>query len=158
MIQNYLQILEESLNKKIEVLDKISQQNAMQESLLQAENFSFEQFDATVDIKAGLIEDLIKLDEGFENLYHNIKDELTGKRDQYASTIKKLQELIALVTEKSVSIQVQETRNKNLVETVLVREKRNIRKNKNNAKVAYDYYKNMNNGNVATPQFMDQKK
>ena len=62
------------------------------------------------------------------------------------------------VTDKSVAVQAQEARNKQLVEAALAKEKSSVKFNKLNSKAAYGYYKNMSKGNVVIPQFMDKKK
>ena len=82
-----------------------------------------DELDANMSLKDGLIQKLLKLDEGFEMLYERIREQLLGNKDAYKSQIKSLQQLISQVTEKSVSIQAQEARNKKLIETYFAREK-----------------------------------
>lgn len=158
MISSYLNILAESLQKKMSVLEEIEAENRKQEELLKAETFSYDGFDAAIDTKGELIEKLTALDDGFESLYEKIRKELLDNRTEYAVQIKKLQELVARVTDKSVKVQAQEARNKQLVESVFAREKDKIRSGRKNSKAAYDYYRNMSKGNVTMPQFMDKKK
>ena len=158
MINNYLEILEDSLQKKSAVLDEIIEYNRDQEQLLKSEKVSMEDLDANMEQKDGLIQRLTELDEGFEALYGRIKEQLSDNKDSYKREIKRLQELIAQITEKSVSVQAQETRNKKLIEDYFVREKSQIRQGKRASKVAYGYYKSMSNGGTAPSQFMDQKK
>lgn len=158
MISSYLNILAESLKKKLAVLEKIEAENKSQEEMLKEEAFPYDQFDSTVDKKGELIEELNALDEGFETLYERIRKELLGNREAYAEQIQMLQKLVAQVTEKSVSVQAQEARNKRLVESAFAKEKSIIRSGRKNSKAAYDYYKNMSKGNVVMPQYMDKKK
>lgn len=166
MIKNYLDVLEESLLKKIKVLDKISDYNVKQEQLFKTigngqdavSNPDFEQFDKYVQEKDELIQELTKLDNGFETLYNRIAEQLKQNRSQYSEKIKKLQELIGQITEKSVRIQAQEARNKELVEKYFKDVRSGIKQGRRSSKAAYDYYKNMNRTNVIPPQFMDTKK
>ena len=158
MINNYLEILEDSLRKKSVVLDEIKEYNNNQEQLLKSENLSMEDLDANMEQKDGLIQKLTELDEGFETLYGRIKEQLSGSKDTYKVQIKRLQELISQITEKSVSVQAQEARNKKLIEDYFLREKSQIRQGKKASKAAYGYYKSMSNSNALPPQFMDQKK
>ena len=116
MIENYLGILEESLEKKVLVLDEIEDYTAKQERLLKQEKVSMEELDANMEQKDGLIQKLTALDDGFETLYERVKEQLSTNKDAYKNQIKRIQELITKVTEKSVSIQAKESRNKKLVE------------------------------------------
>lgn len=158
MIENYLKILEDSLKKKSKVLDEIISYNQEQETLLKQESVSLDELDANMSLKDELIQKLVKLDEGFENLYEKIREQLLANKALYAEQISRLQKLISEVTEKSVSIQAQETRNKKLIEVYFTNEKSQLRQGRQVSKAAYGYYKSMNNMNVVLPQIMDQKK
>lgn len=157
MIENYLKILEESLVKKLTVLDEIVVYNEGQEALLKQEKVSMEELDENMQQKDKLIQKLTELDDGFETLYERIREQLLGNKELYRVQIKRLQELISRVTERSVSIQAQEARNKKLVEDYFAKEKNQLKQGRQASKVAYDYYKSMNNTNVVPPQIMDQK-
>ena len=158
MMDNYLEILEDSLKQKSVILDKIMEYNGKQEALLKQEKMSLEDFDFYMDQKDELIEQLNRLDDGFETLYERIRQQLQENKDAHKEQIGRLQKLITQVTEKSVSIQAQEARNKKLVEEYLSRERQQLGQDRQTSKAAYDYYKSMSNTNVLPPQFMDQKK
>lgn len=158
MIENYLGILENSLCKKLSVLDEIAVYNSAQEQLLKKEKLSLEELDENMKQKDALISKLTELDEGFESLYGRIKEQLQADRDVYREQIRRLQELISRVTEKSVSIQAQEARNKKLLEEYFAGERSQLRQGRKSSKAAYGYYKSMSNSNVIPSQFMDQKK
>lgn len=158
MTGNYLTLLEESLQKKLQVMDEIQQYNLRQQEIFQSEEVDMDRFDEYVEEKGSLIEKLSSLDQGFESLYEKVKRELEGNREKYKDQIKRLQELVAQVTETSVSIQAQEARNKKLIEDFFRREKDGIRMGRKSSKAAHDYYKNMNRSSVVMPQFMDSKK
>lgn len=158
MIENYLNILEESLNKKTEVLKHIQELNEVQTDALKQETVDLEAFDRIVDEKGLCIDELTGLDEGFESLYDKIRQELVGNREKYADQIKRLQDLISQITDRSVAIQAQEARNKALVESCFKKERQNLGVSRKNSKAAYGYYQNMNNKKVSEPHFMDQKK
>ncbi len=157
MMGNYLKILEESLQKKIRVLDEIQAYNEKQRKIFQSDDVNLDEFDAAVEEKGKLIEQVSALDEGFETLYANVAKQLEGNRDKYAKQIKELQELVKQVTEKSVSVQAQEARNKALIEAYFTNERNQLRQGRQASKAAYGYYKNMNNSNVVPPQFLDSK-
>lgn len=157
-MDNYLEILEDSLKQKSVILDKIMEYNGKQEALLKQEKMSLEDFDFYMDQKDELIEQLNRLDDGFETLYERIRQQLQENKDAHKEQIGRLQRLITQVTEKSVSIQAQETRNKKLVEEYLARERQQLGQDRQTSKAAYDYYKSMSNTGAVMPQFMDQKK
>lgn len=158
MMDNYLEILEDSLKQKSVILDKIMEYNGKQEALLKQEKMSLEDFDFYMDQKDELIEQLNRLDDGFETLYERIRQQLQENKDAHKEQIGRLQRLITQVTEKSVSIQAQEARNKKLVEEYLTREKQQLGQDRQTSKAAYDYYKSMSHTGAVMPQFMDQKK
>lgn len=158
MKESYLDVLEQSLVEKLKVLDRIQEYNVRQEALFKSENPEMSQFDAYVSEKGQLIEQLTRLDEGFEILYASLAEELSVNRHKYTEQIKRLQALVAQVVEKGVAVEAQEQRNKKLVEEYFKRERTGIRKGRLSSKAAYDYYKTMNKSNVVAPQFMDSKK
>lgn len=158
MIENYLNILEDSLRKKIDVLKRIREVADVQTDILKKEPADLEAYDRMVDEKDLYVKELTGLDDGFETLYEKIKQELVGNKQKYADQIRRLQELITEITDRSVSIQAQEERNKALVESCLKKERQQLGHSRRNSKAVYGYYQNMNNNNVTQPLFMDQKK
>lgn len=157
MTGNYLNVLAESLEKKLQIMEKIQGYSQEQQKIFQEENIALERFDEYVDKKSGLLEELTALDNGFEALYQNVAVELEGNREQYAPQIKRLQELVTRVTEESVAIQAQEARNKKLVEDYFSKERAELAKSRKNSQAAFDYYKSMSRSNALPPQFMDSK-
>lgn len=156
-MKNYLSVLEESLVKKIEVLGKIRNATFAQKELLEAENLDLERFDAYVDEKDELIKDLDKLDEGFETLYKRVSSELEANKDQHKAEIARLKELIKQITELSVTIEAQESRNRDSVTTYFSKAKKNITKQRKSSKAAYDCYKAYSKANGDKTTIMDQK-
>lgn len=158
MIDNYLQILEESLRKKVAVLKQIDIENIEQERVLKEEKVSLEDFEAGVDRKALLIEELERLDQGFERLYDRIKEQLLQGRAQYKEQIVRLQNLISDITDASVKVRAQEERNKKLVEKSFSNRRNEINSERMRAKSALDYYNRLSgpSGGMA-PRFMDKK-
>ena len=69
-----------------------------------------------------------------------------------------MKQLITGITEKSVTIQSQEARNRKLVEQRFSQERKKVRSMRNTSTVANQYYKNMSRLNVVDAQFMDKKK
>lgn len=157
MTDSYLNVLEESLQSKLQIMAKIQEYNLRQQEIFQAQEADLQEYDKYVDRKGALIDELLALDNGFETLYRNVEQELQGNRQKYAEQIRRLQELVTRVTEESVTIQAQEARNKQTVEGYFRKERSNIAQNRKNSKAAYDYYKSMNNSHVNSSQFLDSK-
>ena len=155
--QNYLLILEESLNKKIVFLDELSKLTNTQKDIVQAEDFDDEAFNTNVEQKDAIIRELEKLDRGFQILYDNVKTQIENNRELYASEIKRLQELIKEILDKSTSLQVMENRNKDLVKSRFATLKKEVRQLKKSRELAASYYKTMNNIS-SEPYFLDKKK
>lgn len=157
--QNYIQIMINSLKKKVKVLDDISIQNEKQYEAAQSQKLDDEAMEQTYEAKESLIKELEELDNGFDNLYMRIKEGLADEnaKKQYAIQIKEMQQLISEITEKSMNIERQEKRNQEAVLKAVNQEKMVISKTKNAQKVSSDYYNNMNKVNYIDPQFMDKK-
>ncbi len=158
MTNQYLTILAESLQKKLKVMDEIRTFNEKQYQMFKDDKVSLEEFDGYADEKGRLIEELSKLDDGFELVYDKIAQEVVGNQEKYAAQIKVLQQLIREVTDKSVAIQAQEARNKSAIEQYFRREKMEVSQKRRSSTAAMNYYKNMSNTSVVAPQFMDKKK
>ncbi len=156
-MENQLAILAESLEKKVQVLEQIQEYNKRQEQIFMEESVDMEKFDASVEEKGRLIEELTRLDSGFEILYAKLAEQLKNNRQKYAVEIKAIQQQIAVITEMSMTIQAQEKRNKSLIEQYFSKERTALRENRKASKAAYDYYKKMNHTEYAPPQFMDSK-
>lgn len=153
-----MSVLEDSLGRKVVVLDDIMALSEEQEKLLKQEKLDLEAFDELIDKKDALAEELTRLDDGFEALYGRIKNQLQDNKEAYRTQITAMQKLIAEITEKTVSIQAKEERNKELLSKQLATLRQDMKQNRRTSKAAYDYYMNMGNAGAAMSQFMDQKK
>lgn len=158
MSEQYLTILVESLKKKLGVMDELVRLCKMQKDILSAEEVRFEEFDRLVDDKDICLEQLQKLDDGFEIVYNRVEQELKDNKQKYAVQIKECQALISLIIDKSMEVQALEARNKQMVEEHFKKEKRVLGQGKRSAEVARSYYRSMSNTGVVPPQFMDKKK
>ena len=158
MQETYIQIMLQSLEKKSKVLDQIIQLNEQQKTVLESADSPVEDFDETVEKKSALIEQLEQLDSGFEKLYDRVREELQTNKDAYRDQIRKMQEYIRVVTDKSVQIQTQEARNKDLMTSKFTRVKKQARQVRANSNSTSSYYQSMSRTSVIDPQFMDDKK
>ena len=157
MVSKYMDMLVECLEKKNQILDKLTELNKKQTNLIQDEDFSLSEFDKCVDEKGILIDNILKLDSGFEGLYNKVGKTVADNPSEYKEQLSKMQKLITQITEKSVSIQAEEERNKKLIESRFSREKSRIKSGRSQSRVALDYYNNMNKLNHVDSQFWDKK-
>lgn len=119
MTETYLDMMETSLIKKIEVMKQIETQNIRQkEALVTEDGFDEETFDDAVRIKSGLIDRLTELNEGFAGLYDKVKDDINADKSRYRAQIEHMQDLIRAVTDISNTIEIQETRNKEIADNI----------------------------------------
>lgn len=158
MEQTYVDIMIQSLNKKLQVLDRIVELNGIQKTQLEDAMATIEDFDKIVEEKAKLIEQMEQLDSGFEKLFARVKEELEANKEGYAEAIKTMQSCIRRITDKSMEIQAEEARNRDLMVRKFAYVKDSAKNVRTNSKVATQYYRNMMNLNYVDPQFMDNKK
>lgn len=157
-MENYLSILEESLRKKLQILDELTSYTMAQQDLLKAEELDYDAFDQLVEKKDPLVRMIMELDQGFETVYDRIKEQLLGHKELYAVQIRTLQNLISELTDKSVKLQAMEQRNKTAVEQQFRKSREKIRQGRQNKQAALNYYKNMNHSDFVPPQYLDNKK
>ena len=158
MIESYLQILRDSLDKKLKLLLAIEGKSLEQSEMLKSTSVDLTAIDVNMDEKAELIEQVISLDDGFESIYEKIRECLLSNKELYKDEIKMIKAMIEKVTEKSASIQAIEARNKAQMEIFFSGQKRKIQSQRNAMSVAKDYYQNMNKVKNVSPQFLDRKK
>ncbi|MBR5596762.1 MAG: hypothetical protein IKW30_05070 [Lachnospiraceae bacterium] len=158
MILNYLQILQDSLERKLALLTQIEEKSLEQSNIIKSGNVDFSLIDLNMDEKAKLISEILVIDNGFESLYEKIRENLITNKEKYKIQIQNMQNLIEQVTQKGSAIQVIEARNKAQMDVIFSNQKREMRTRKNVMSVAKDYYQNMNNVKHVSPQFLDHKK
>lgn len=157
MLEKYLKILSESLDEKLKLLKEIEAKSNAQLKMIE-EELPFEEIDKNMDEKAALIEKINKMDEGFQSMYDNLKEELAGNKARYKALIEEIQAKIGNVMGASASIQAIEARNKAAIEQRFSAAHRKNNKRLVNMSALDDYYKVANKLNAVTPQFMDKKK
>ncbi len=157
MNRQYLDMLEDSLIKKNSVLDEIKRLNDEQKTCLQGDDIQLDVFDKYIEQKADYIDELETLDQGFETLYSQVAEELSNNREAYAEKIRSMQKLIREITDKSVAIQAQETRNRDLINAYLGKRRTEIKEGRRNSRAALNYYKVQSNTTYTESTFMDSK-
>ena len=77
---SYIQVLIQSLHQKVEALDSIIEKNQEQYEILSAEEADMDAFEKNIDEKSQYIDKIVFLDDGFEEIYTRVKEELDGNR------------------------------------------------------------------------------
>ena len=157
MDQSGAQILLQSLEKKNRLLDQMIRQNGIQEEILKQEEFDMDAFDEAIDQQSSYVEQLEKLDQGFESVYDRVREELIGNKDRYREEIRRMKEQIQQITDKIVTLNAGNMRNKMLAENQFKRKRQEIGAGASKNRVAKNYYNNMNKLNYVSPQFYDNK-
>lgn len=158
MPDTYIAIMLQSLKKKEQVLNEIIRLDDLQKDQLTNPESTVDEFDKTVEAKSDCIEQLEQLDNGFEKLYAEVAQELEEHRETYAEQIRELQEHIRNVTDKSVQIQAQEARNKDLMKQKFTMVKKHAKDVRANSKAITGYYKTISQAAYVEPLYMDDKK
>lgn len=142
-MNTYISAMIDGLNKKIEVLNDIHVKDEEQYALTKISPFPYDAFDKNAEEKSLLIYKLNKLDEGFELVYEKIREELSSDRDKYKEEIRTMQELITKVTDLSVQIQAEESRNKNAMECAFRDERLRLKNGRSSIKAVKSYKETM---------------
>lgn len=158
MTEGYIQILIESLEKKLVVLDKIIELDKRQLEIATQHPFDMLAYDKSMDEKGVLIDEINRLDAGFTSTYEEIKDEVQANPAKYREKVLVLQDLIREAVDKGTKIEVQERRNKSAMELAVRTKRQEIRQMKISNSAATKYYKAMSKINDVDPQLMDRKK
>ncbi len=158
MNQSSAQILLQSLEKKNVLLDQMISLNSEQEVILKREEFDMDAFDEAINRQSACLEELDKLDHGFEAVYDRVREELMQNKERYRTEIAGMKEQIQQITDKIVTINAGNMRNKMLAENQFKRKQLAIGSGMSKNKAASNYYNSMNNLNYVSPQFYDSKK
>lgn len=155
----YVDMMVDSLERKKRVLSLLLEQTREQESMLRDEEMDPDRFREIMDEKDGQIDELNKLDEGFDRLFKSVEREIQSNRSLYKAQIQKMQKLIGEVSEMGIQIQALEHQNSGHFKVYLANQRKGIREFHLNNKTANSYYQNM--ANVHKPgesYFFNQKK
>ncbi len=145
-VDDYIQIMIESLKKKSELLDKLIRKNEEQHECIEGKDFEsidWDGFNLLVAEKQTAIDRIVKIDEGFQSLYDRVKEQLNDDKDKYADKIKEIQKLISTITEQGIKISTGEERNRKIIEKVFGNRKKEIKRTRNSLKVANSYAQTM---------------
>ena len=157
--RDYVIMLRESLEKKADILRVLLIRNKEQEAILKDPNSTPDDLEKNINMKAELIDRIVMLDDGFQQLFNRVKAILDEDRASYADEIKLMQELIKKVTDLTADVEATEYRNKEYAKTRFANVKKEAREIKRSGDVVSSYYKHMMSPRTtADPAFLDKKK
>ena len=156
--KDYLEVLIQSLKKKLMILNQLAVLNQDQRDILQDENADPDAFDINVRDKDRLIQQIVELDAGFDEVYAHIKSLMERDHSAYEEQLSQMRELIRLIMAKDASIRAQEQRNYTLAQQKFASVKSKVREVKASQKMVNSYYQNMMRQSRGASQFMDNKK
>lgn len=152
----YIQIMIDSLKKKIQILDTLLAMNEEQAKALTGD-VSMEKFDEMVEKKSEQIELIKKLDTGFDAVYNRIKPEITEHPELHKDEIRLMQQLISELTDRSVKMEASEQRNKQAVERYFRSLRQELNSTTKSVSAASNYYKNMTGTQYVDAQMINFK-
>ena len=156
---DYVVMLRESLEKKADILRVLLIRNNEQAAILQDPNTLPEDLEKNMNMKSELIDRIVMLDDGFEQLFNRVKPIIENDRDTYAYEIRIMQDLIRKITDLTADVEATEYKNKEYAKTRFSNIKKEAREIKKSNDVVTSYYKNMMAHNKADdPAFLDKKK
>lgn len=146
----YVSMMVDSLRKKQGILEYLLAKTREQEILLKDDEMDMDRFQAIIEEKGQKIDELGKIDEGFDALFRHVEREIKSNRMAYKDQIQTMQKLIQRVSELGIQIQALEQQNSGHFKVYLANQRKNIREKRMNNKTAADYYQNM--ANVHKPE------
>ncbi len=155
--RTYINILTDTLLKKAELLDQLTQITAKQEAIISSESPDMESLEHTFSEKETYILKLNQLDDGFDKVYHRVREAFQINKELYKEQILVLQELIRSVTDKGARLQAMELRNKSRFQVFFSGKKKDIKNFKVSSRMANNYYKNAMNQQPGESFFVDKK-
>lgn len=156
--KEYLEVLIQSLKKKLLLLNRITVLNQDQRDILQDENADPDAFDINVRDKDRVVKQIVELDAGFNEVYEHIKALMERDHSAYEKQLEEMRGLIRQIMANDASIRAEEQRNFKLAQQKFANVKKQVREVKASQKMVNSYYQNMMKQNRYEPQFMDRKK
>ena len=158
MSDAYMSMLIDSQEKKLSLLEKAIELDREQEDIITGAEPDMGALNANINAKGALIDELDRLDDGFESLYAKVREDFIENKDSHKEEIRTLQGLIRQITEKIAEVEALEARSKVNFENFMKQRRTTIKDNKNAVKAANIYAVNMRKMNKIDSVFVDNKK
>lgn len=157
MEQNYMSVLIDTLEKKLDALKTILSLTQEQEVISRQDSYPEDEMERILNVKEIQISRLNSLDEGFQSVFDRIKSEVKKNPDAYKDEVEQLQNLIRRCTELGNEIMVLEQRNHERFQILFSKFNSQYSVSKTKASVAQNYFRTMNNSKILDPYFVDKK-
>lgn len=139
----YISMMTDALKRKKSVLTILYEKTKEQEVLLKNEEMDVDGFEMLLEEKGTQIDELNKIDDGFDSLYRKLEKELMGHQELYREEIGVMKELITQVTEIGTKIQVLEKKNHERFQKYISGEREKVRAANKSHQTAMTYAQNM---------------
>lgn len=149
--KQYVTVMIDSLKNKNTLLEFLLSRTKSQEELIKGKKYdeiNWKQFDVIIEEKDNAISRVESLDDGFQQLFDKMKEEIDQNRSLYASQIREMQDMIRSLTDLGMSIQALEERNRQEIERIMMSSKKEIKGAKKKLKVSGAYIASMYGGNI----------
>jgi len=156
--KTYIQILIDSQDQKVKILEKILELTKEQSELLEDSSFEPDDFTNIIQDKEEYINKLEVLDKGFQHMFEKVKDEITENKYKYKEEIEELKEIITMIAGLGTELELKEKANKRKIETFFSLKKKEIKDFNKSKQTADNYQKNMNGQDDNLSFFFDSKK
>ncbi len=154
--ENYISMLRESLQKKVSLLQEIIELNKQQEAILRDPGSSPDEFDENTASKQTIIDQIISMDEGFDQLFERVRDELESNKAKYRDDIEAMKTMIRQITDLSAKVRIQEKANYDLAQKKFSSIKEQAQKVRVSQRAVTKYYQSMGRRlDNYDPQFLD---
>lgn len=155
---SYVQILVDTLQRQADTLREILALTVEQSRIADRDPFEEGSLEDTMNRKEILIARLNELDEGFTAVYERVRRDLAEQKDQYKTSLQKIQNLIKECSDLSVEIRVTEERNRTKLAQCFAAKHKEYGSQQTAAAVASRYHQTMHNMQVVDPFFFNKKK
>ncbi len=135
----------DTLQRKKRLLSLILKGTREQETLLKDDELDMDRFNEIIEEKGQHIDELNKIDEGFDSLFRYVEKEINQNRMAYKKEIQDMQKLIGEVSELGIQIQALEHQNSGHFKVYLAEQRKMIRDFHVNNRTVSSYYQNMAN-------------
>lgn len=151
----YVNMMADALKRKLEVLEFIYDRTKRQEALLVDDDMDTDVFMQIIKEKNTHIDELTRIDEGFDRLFHYVEAEIQKNKNMYKEQIQQMQNNISAIVELGVQIQALEQQNNEHFEMFLAKKRSKIRSFHEGSRTLNKYYQS---ASVQKSYFFDQKK
>lgn len=156
--QTYVQILRDSLANKKRILNELIELTKKQSDIVKGGNPDVSEFDEVIKTKGRQIDMLNMIDDGFQNVYENVRTEILARPEQYKELLHEIQILISEDVELGAKLEALELNNKSYIEAFIRKKKIEIKEYKNSKNTTANYNKNMANQHVSGKSYFIDKK